>query len=152
MIKTFENTAVLCNNTGLTLEKSHLSALNVVQVLMLHDWNHKGEKQLKCTQCDKNLWKYLVFMSHNTGLTLEKSHLSALNVVQVLMLHDWNHTREKQLKSTQCDKTFEHTAVLCNNTGLTLEKSHLSALSVLNTFESASLDVTWLKSHGKKAV
>ena len=49
---------------------------------------------------------------------------------------------EKQFKCTQCDKTFENTAVLCNNTGLTLEKSHLSALNVVNTFESTSLDVT----------
>ena len=88
--KAFENTGFFGHNTGLTLEKSHLSALNVVQVLMLHDWNYKGEKQLKCTQYDKNLWKYLVFMSHNTGLTLEKSHLSALSVVNTFELSSFN--------------------------------------------------------------
>ena len=100
-----------------------------------------GEKQFKYTQCDKAFENTGVF-GHNTGLTLQKSHLSALSVVQVLMLHDLNHMGEKQFNCTQCDKTFENTAVLCNNTGLTLEKSHLSALNVVNTFESTSLDVT----------
>ena len=62
-----------------------------------------GEKQFKCTQCDKTFENTAV-LCNNTGLTLEKSHLSALNVVQVLWYSTVFKLRGSELKETNCSK------------------------------------------------
>ena len=79
----------------------------MVQVLMLHDLNHMGEKQFDCTQCDKTFENTAV-LCNNTGLTLEKSHLSALNVVQVLWYSTVFKFRGSELKETNCNTADSH--------------------------------------------
>ena len=66
-----------------------------------------GEKQFKCTQCDKTFENTAV-LCNNTGLTLEKSHLSALNVVQVLWYSTVFKLRGSELKETNCNTADSH--------------------------------------------
>ena len=73
-----------------------------------------GEKQFKCTQCDK-AFENTAVLCYNTGLTLEKSHLSALSVVNTF---ESTSPVIKPLKIPRFYVTIQDS----------LEKSHLSAL------------------------